>query len=737
MVHGNNGFDISISVHFTCVHTLKVFKPTGKTGQSPSAQSTYDDAPPAAPVLAARMSVNAVVPTDQAPSAQSIDAAARPHTASNVWESAHAVGSVPIRLQKKPDSERPVGILWNWLNDRFLAGKLGFPEDTRLGPIKRDSDIFDANGYNTYQVCRELIVVPDTAEHNCSYAEWIAGGHAPDSVVGSYKLPLVAPATHFVSHAWGFNFQSLLQACQRFVIESCTNAEEANGIYLWLDIFVVDQHAAMRGEMADDYWETTFQECIRQIGHTVVVLDQLPQAVPTALTRIWCIWEMYSTIVGMVQGNKLSVALTIAPHKLQPTFEDPQALEVLIGHISSVNTADANATVEADRVKINALVAASPGGHDAIDATVRATTLGAILGMVTALCGDEHAGTVRRLIALIISETGKSAFERALHMPFKGKEPLTWALTQGKENMIRVLDDASVGVESVVELDLNGYFGTFNVACGKTHKLSELPVDICRLTSIEVLDLSGNHLTALPAEAAAFVKLRDLNLSLNLFESVPAVVFELQALENLNLSSNRLVKLDDRLVILKELRRLDLLLNNDLTALPEQLEQLPKLTVLHEPHASPRERAVQILLTRFRVGIGRASDVGTATAEDVKELRVNELGETVFYVMCKGIGWGDGALLANLRLARAFRTDMGFHRMYFERECYRALGAPTGSGCMCSENKSVSMQTFEYGTLRWSDKPNHEQRGCWVEVNEKTVYSSSERVPLGSLGTYR
>ena len=253
------------------------------------------------------------------------------------------------------------------------------------------------------------------------------------------------------------------------------------------------------------------------------------------------------------------------------------------------------------------------------------------------------------------------------------------------------------------------------------------------MTSIEVLDLSGNHLTTLPAEAAAFVKLRDLNLSLNVFEFVPAVVFELQALENLDLSSNRLAKLDDRIVQLNVLRRLDLLLNNDLTELPEQLEQLPKLTVLHEPHASPRERAVQIILTRFKIGIGRASDVGTATAEDVKELRIVELGETVFYVMCRGFGWGDGALIANLRLARTFRTGMGFHRMYFERECYRVLGAPTGNECMCGENKSVSMQTFEYGTLRWSDKPHHSQRGCWVERNEQALHSSR----LGSLGAYR
>ena len=386
-------------------------------------------------------------------------------TGENERMAAHVVGSAPVGLQVKPDSGRPVGILWNWLRDRFLAGKRGWPEDTRLGACKRDQEIFDADGYNTYQVCRELIVLPDTVEHDCSYADWIVRGHAPASVIGSYKLPLVAPATHFVSHAWGFNFQSLLLACQRFVNESCTNDEEEQGIYLWIDIFVVDQHAAMRGEMADDYWETTFQECIRQIGHTVVVLDQLPLAVPTALTRIWCIWEMYSTIIGAVRGNKLSVALAMAQHELRPTFQDPEALEVLISNISSVNTADAKASVESDRIKINTLVAASPGGHGTIDATVRATMLGAFLGMVTAVCGDEHAGAVRRLVELIVSETGRSAYDHALHMPFKGKEPLTWSLALGKENMIRALDDASVGVESVVELDLNGYFGTFGVAC--------------------------------------------------------------------------------------------------------------------------------------------------------------------------------------------------------------------------------------------------------------------------------
>ena len=67
------------------------------------------------------------------------------------------------------------------------------------------------------------------------------------------------------------------------------------GIYLWIDIFSVNQHAASAGALPESFWETTFQEMIDSIGRTIVVLDQLDR-VPTPLTRIWCIWEIYCTV---------------------------------------------------------------------------------------------------------------------------------------------------------------------------------------------------------------------------------------------------------------------------------------------------------------------------------------------------------------------------------------------------------------------------------------------------------
>ena len=138
---------------------------------------------------------------------------------------------------------------------------------------------------------------------------------------------------------------------------------------------------AMRGAMADDYWETTFQECIRQIGHTVVVLDQLPLAVPTALTRIWCIWEMYSAIIGAVRGNKLSVALAML---LQPTQTDiPRPRGAGGSHqqhfVCEHGRRQSFGGIRSDQDQ-HPGGRSTPGGHGTIDATVRATSrLGAFL----------------------------------------------------------------------------------------------------------------------------------------------------------------------------------------------------------------------------------------------------------------------------------------------------------------------------------------------------------------------
>ena len=119
----------------------------------------------------------------------------------------------------------------------------------------------------------------------------------------------------FVSHAWQYNFLELLDALGEFVgapkqelagllddeyhdslfdtIDTdLDSARQRTEIFFWFDCFVIDEHATQ--SLTQEWWKTTFTECIARIGHTVMVLS--PWNAPIPLTRAWCLWEIYSTV---------------------------------------------------------------------------------------------------------------------------------------------------------------------------------------------------------------------------------------------------------------------------------------------------------------------------------------------------------------------------------------------------------------------------------------------------------
>jgi len=72
-------------------------------------------------------------------------------------------------------------------------------------------------------------------------------------------------------------------------------------------------------------------------------------------------------------------------------------------------------------------------------------------------------------------------------------------------------------------------------------ELSDFPEEIFSLAdSLEVLNLSGNRLSALPADLARLHKLRIVFCSDNLFTSVPEVLGNCTQLEMIGFKSNRI-----------------------------------------------------------------------------------------------------------------------------------------------------------------------------------------------------
>jgi hypothetical protein len=93
----------------------------------------------------------------------------------------------------------------------------------------------------------------------------------------------VGEPTAFVSHAWRTSFADLVDALQ---------GKAQPGQYYWLDIFVINQHGT--DVLPEDFWTVTFMDMIERIGTALLVLE--PWDTPIALSRAWCLWEVFSAI---------------------------------------------------------------------------------------------------------------------------------------------------------------------------------------------------------------------------------------------------------------------------------------------------------------------------------------------------------------------------------------------------------------------------------------------------------
>jgi len=185
----------------------------------------------------------------------------------------------------------------------------------------------------TEEVCVSVIK-PIASRARASLAEVLLHVNAADPVTGR---PFVGRATLFVSHAWKYRFTDLLDALEAHICAM----PEPDLVYVWLDTFVVNQHASM--DKPKIWWTVTFREAIRSIGATCLVLA--PWNAPIPLARAWCIWEIASVVLT---DTALDVAL--APTQAA-AFE--KALVEDFGSIatslSRVDVRNAEAFILADR----------------------------------------------------------------------------------------------------------------------------------------------------------------------------------------------------------------------------------------------------------------------------------------------------------------------------------------------------------------------------------------------------
>jgi tetratricopeptide (TPR) repeat protein len=127
----------------------------------------------------------------------------------------------------------------------------------------------------TDDICQTL-VKPFTEPYKLSLCDLLNQAHHPG----------IGKATVFISHAWKYKFVDVVDALER-------KFSDALDTVVWFDVFSVNQHTTTEKDFS--WWSGTFQEAIRQFGHTVMVLS--PWHDPIPLTRAWCLWELYCTVI--------------------------------------------------------------------------------------------------------------------------------------------------------------------------------------------------------------------------------------------------------------------------------------------------------------------------------------------------------------------------------------------------------------------------------------------------------
>ncbi|GIL84140.1 hypothetical protein Vretifemale_12826 [Volvox reticuliferus] len=174
----------------------------------------------------------------------------------------------------------------------------------------------------TYQVVRSIIIPATLGRQNCALADTdllrrhalppmdslgaaaarkAAGQLPPYTRIPKRRLPTGmkrrAPY-YYVVHAWSRPFMEMVG-----MLEARFEGQPAEHTYVWLDVFAVPQVSSNHSGFV--------QEIQRAIWYSVSTLVCFDHA-GTVLTRLWCLYEMFYTLISKQCAHAL-VALTSAP----------------------------------------------------------------------------------------------------------------------------------------------------------------------------------------------------------------------------------------------------------------------------------------------------------------------------------------------------------------------------------------------------------------------------------------
>lgn len=215
-------------------------------------------------------------------------------------------------------------------------------------------------GLSTSHVCNSIFKpMLNQKEIRKSWCDVLKDGGSAD----------VGKATVFVSHAWNYKFLDVIDVLREFAAKAPTR------VVFWFDLFSNNQFDTSARPF--EWWCGTFRNAIKDLGHTLLVLT--PWRHPVALTRAWCLFEIFTSIV--TKAN-IDVVLTSA--------DETDLIDVLSTRYDDIARSLCKITVEEAE-------AFNRSDRDAIFAALmRETTFGTVDGLVMSRIREWLIATAER-----------------------------------------------------------------------------------------------------------------------------------------------------------------------------------------------------------------------------------------------------------------------------------------------------------------------------------------------------
>jgi len=224
-------------------------------------------------------------------------------------------------------------------------------KEAGLGPTATIYDIEDLRSDN-HGIIRSRgsqVMCPIDGRKGAAYVQCLSG------------LDHVGPATHMLSYAWGYLYVDIVDTLLAYCKD---NKLDPKRTYIWICCLCNNQHRVVEKEVPFENFKYVFNKRVKGIGNILAMMA--PWTSPAYLTRVWCIFEMYSAN----SDDKCTIEIVMPPKEKRSLLnavkkgrnaEGKDGMDDLFDTLANTKVELANASRPQDKVNILKLVDEGPG----------------------------------------------------------------------------------------------------------------------------------------------------------------------------------------------------------------------------------------------------------------------------------------------------------------------------------------------------------------------------------------